>query len=264
MDLLSVIGYIGGTAVIIIGISMLAPLTQYWDPASVFITVGGTAGALLIAFPSYIAKNFLTLIKLTIFPQKYDPVSTISTLVTFAEKARKEGLLSLEDEVEELDDEFMKSGLRLVVDGSDAEVIKSVLTTRLNTLEQRHQDNIDFFSMGGSLAPAFGMIGTLIGLINMLLHLDNPEMLGPSMGTALITTLYGAILANLYFNPIAKKLEKRHNEEVLIREIMIEGILSIQKGDSPRILEDKLMAFLPPKVKEELEERRREGVTAGF
>lgn len=254
MDLTVLIGIIGGAIVLMIGISLTGTLFQYWDPASVFITVGGTTASVITSLTFKQMKDLVKIMRILLFPPKYDPVGTIYTLVSFAEKARRDGLLALEDDVEELDDIFLKEGLRLVVDGTDPEVVKAVMTTGLAYIEERHDQGRKIFEDAALFSPAYGMIGTLIGLINMLLHLDNPEILGPSMGTALITTMYGAILAYLVFYPIANKLYIRNKEEILLREIQIEGTLSIQRGDNPRILREKLAAFLPPSIRKRLEE----------
>jgi chemotaxis protein MotA len=175
-------------------------------------------------------------------------------LVDFAEKARREGLLSLEQDVMEIDDSFLQRGIQLVVDGTDPELVRNILETKLTFLEERHQKGQDIFSSMGQLSPAFGMIGTLIGLIQMLTNLESPDSLGPGMATALITTFYGIIFANLFFIPITGKLKMRSEEEILMKEVMIEGILSIQAGENPRIVKEKLSAFLAKEKQEGIPE----------
>jgi chemotaxis protein MotA len=179
-------------------------------------------------------------------------------IVTFSEKARREGLLALEDDLDELEDEFLRKGIQLVVDGTDPEIIRNIMETELNHMQSRHLDGIKIFEDWGALAPAFGMIGTLIGLIIMLANIEDKSAIGPGMSTALITTLYGAILGNLVFIPIANKLSWVNNQEVLLREIMIEGTLSIQSGDNPRIVKEKLISFLPPEIRAQVEEEAGE------
>ena len=152
----------------------------------------------------------------------------------------------MEDDLEEVEDDFMRKGIQLVVDGTDPDIIKNVLYNDLNQLQTRHSVGITLFDSWGKIAPAFGMIGTLAGLVSMLANMEDQASIGPNMSLALITTMYGAIFANLVFIPIKLKLEDRDNAETLVREIMIEGILSIQSGDNPRILEEKLLSFLPP------------------
>ncbi|MFQ3621645.1 MAG: MotA/TolQ/ExbB proton channel family protein, partial [Spirochaetales bacterium] len=175
-------------------------------------------------------------------------------VVEFSERARREGLLALEDNLQELDDEFMRKGIQLVVDGTDPEIIKSILYNELNQIQERHATAIKVFEDWGKLAPAFGMIGTLIGLVAMLAKLEDKSSIGSGMAVALITTLYGAILANLILIPIGTKLVDRDKTETLTKEIIIEGILSIQSGDNPRILLEKLIAFLPPAQRESLKQ----------
>ncbi len=173
-------------------------------------------------------------------------------LVNFSEKARREGLLALEDDVDEIDDEFLKKGIQLVVDGTDPELVRNILNAELTALDQRHFEGKDLYEQWGFLTPAFGLIGTLIGLIVMLSRLEDKSSIGAGMSVALLTSLYGAILANLMFLPMAKKLEMSNNEELLMKEIMIEGILSIQSGDNPRIVKDKLASYLAPDLREGL------------
>jgi chemotaxis protein MotA len=191
-------------------------------------------------------------VNITLREPSYPLEQTISSLISFSERARREGLLVLEDEVEDVQDEFLKNGIQLVVDGTDPEIIKTVLFNDVAQLEQRHEAGAKLFGDWGLLAPAFGMIGTLAGLIAMLTNLDDPDAIGSGMALALITTMYGSILANLILIPIKNKLTDRHNDEMLLREIMIEGILSIQAGDNPNILKYKLVSFLDPNRRREM------------
>jgi len=257
MDIATVIGLTGGFLVVsVLGIFATggSPL-QFLDLASVFITIGGTFAASLTSNP---LSRFLRIGKLigkalTNPPQRANEV--ILTLVSFSEKARREGLLALEDDLDELDDEFLRKGLQLVVDGTDPELVKTILYADTDAMEQRHNAGIKVFDDLGTLAPAFGMIGTLIGLILALkAGIEDREGLVRNVATALITTYYGAILANLFFIPISNKLTDRHNEEMLLREIMINGILAILSGDNPRIVKDRLVSFLSPSVRAEISE----------
>jgi chemotaxis protein MotA len=163
-----------------------------------------------------------------------------------SEKARREGLLALEEELEDLDDEYMKKGLRLVVDGTDAEVIRNLMENELSQIQNRHAAKISAVNMWAGLAPGLGMLGTVIGLIGMLKNLEDKSTVGPNMAVALITTLYGSIMANLVFIPVAGKLKSKDDAETLIKEMQIEGVLSIQAGDNPRILAMKLLSYLEP------------------
>jgi len=211
------------------------------------IVIFGSFGGVMASNPLSRAFSFFKYLNLVLrVPVFQNKMELINQLVQFSDSARKEGLLSLDDSLNEIEDDFLKSGLRLVVDGTDPDVIKRILYTNLDQIENRHYDGIDFFQRWAKLAPAFGMIGTLLGLIGMLTNLEDTASIGPNMAVALITTLYGSILANLVLSPIQFKLEDRHKEEMQIKEIMIQGILSIQSGDNPRILEDKLLTFLPP------------------
>ena len=167
----------------------------------------------------------------------------ITTLVAFSEKARREGLLALEDDLDEGEDEFMRKGIQLVVDGTDPDIIKNILYTELNQVQARHSSNIKVIDDWSKLAPAFGMIGTLTGLIAMLANMEDSSAIGAGMAQALITTMYGSLMANLVLIPFKNKLVDLDDGETLVKELIIEGILSIQSGDNPRILEEKLIAF---------------------
>jgi chemotaxis protein MotA len=176
----------------------------------------------------------------------YDEKGIITKLMAMSEKARREGLLALEEELEDLEDEFMKKGLRLVVDGTDAEIIRTLMETELNQLQGRHAGKISAVNMWGTLAPGLGMLGTVIGLIGMLKNLEDKSALGPNMAVALITTLYGSMMANLLLIPMSGKLKNQDGAETKVKEMQIEGVLSIQAGDNPRILAMKLLSYLDP------------------
>ena len=218
----------------------------YWDPPSFALVVGCTIMGYITSTPIPKLKLIFLVGKAAFREKKLDLVGVIPLLVSFAEKARREGLLALEDDIESLDDAFLKRGIQLVVDGTDPELVKTIMNTQMSYIEDRHTFGRGIFELIASLAPAFGMIGTLIGLVAMLKNMDDPSMIGPSMATALITTLYGAIIANIFCNPIAGKLSAKSGEEILLKKIMLEGMLAIQAGDNPRIVDEKLKAFLPP------------------
>jgi chemotaxis protein MotA len=251
MDLGTIIGLILGVVALTFGIMVSgANPFLYVDLPSVLITIGGSLAAVLVSNPIGRVIGAVGIFGNTLNVPHYEEERIISRLVTFSEKARREGLLALEDDLEEVEDEFLRKGIQLVVDGTDPEVIKSVLNTELNKIQERHGVGIKFFDDWGKLAPAFGMIGTLIGLIAMLGNIEDKSAIGSGMSVALLTTLYGAFLANLVFIPVRNKLSDRDISETLVKEIMIEGILSIQSGDNPRILEEKLLTFLPPSRRE--------------
>lgn len=247
MDLASIGGYVLGIGLILWGILFGGnALGLYWDAPSLIIVIGGSFAGMVAMSPisriTALGKLFGVFMNL----QVYNKEEIISQLVAFSESARKEGLLSLDDALNDVEDDFLRGGMRLVVDGSDPDVIKSVLYSDLDKIEARHKKGHDFFANWGTLGPAFGMIGTLIGLIGMMANLEDISSVGKNMGVALITTFYGSIFANLIIIPIEKKLVDKHQDEMLVKEIMVEGILSIQAGDNPRILEQKLYTFLAP------------------
>ena len=243
MDLATIIGVIAGMSAIVISIMLGGTLDAFIDIPSVFIVIGGTIAATLINYPLHDVMSVLKVVKNAFLHKVLSPSEAIQNLVHFAEIARREGILSLESESESIDDQFMKKGVQLAVDGTAPELIRSIMETELSYLEDRHKLGQGIFEAMGTFSPAFGMIGTLIGLINMLKTLDDPTQIGAGMAIALITTFYGAVL----FLPIAGKLKTRSERESMLKEIIIEGIMSIQSGDNPRVVEEKLKAFLAPK-----------------
>jgi len=261
MDLATLGGLAVGFFVIVVAIVIaggVGGLFSFISVSSVFITVGGSFAAILISNTLPKALGLMRIVMNAVRTKPMEAGRIISMIVTFSEKARREGLLALEDDLDELEDDFLRKGIQLVVDGTDPEIIRNIMETELNNMQVRHQEGIKIFEDWGILAPAFGMIGTLIGLILMLSNIEDKSAIGPGMSMALITTLYGAVLANLVFIPIANKLTYVNNQEVLIREIMIEGTLSIQSGDNPRIVKEKLISFLPPEVRAQVEEETGE------
>ncbi|KGE73531.1 motility protein A [Spirochaeta lutea] len=251
MDLGTVVGMIVGFGMVVFGIfTGGVGIGYYIDPGSVLIVVGGSIGSMLISAPLSRTLGLGRYFGILLNTPNYQEAKVINDLVAFAERARREGLLALEDNLEEVEDEFMRKGIQLVVDGTDPEIIKNILYTELNQIDERHQDGIEYFGNWGSLAPAFGMIGTLIGLIAMLANLEDQAGIAQGMATALITTLYGSMMANIFLLPFRNKLTDRNKYEMRQKEIVIEGILSIQSGDNPRILLEKLLSFLPPGERE--------------
>ena len=248
MDL-ATIGGIGIGLVLIVSTFVLSGnnLGLILNAPSLVVVIVGSFMAVMAASPLSRALGFTRYLSIAFnVPRFQNKMELIRQLVQFSDNARKEGLLSLDDSLNEVEDDFLRQGLRLVVDGTDPDVIKRILYTNLNQIEARHEDGIGFFQAWAKVAPAFGMIGTLLGLIGMMANLEDTSSVGPNMAVALVTTLYGSVFANLVLVPIQLKLEDRHKEEMQIKEIMVQGILSIQSGDNPRILEDKLLTFLPP------------------
>lgn len=261
MDIATILGLILGAFFTIYGILLSGELSSYYDFPSIIITIGGTLASTILSYPM---KSFINLGKVLkqAFVSKDKPASEIiEEIIMLANIARKEGLLALEEYAEKIDDDFLKKGIMLIVDGTDPELVRNILETELNFLEERHAQGQGILETMASFAPAFGMIGTLIGLINMLRILDNPSAIGPQMSVALVTTFYGSVLANVIFLPLAKKLKVRSQSEVLVKELMIEGLLSIQAGENPRIIEEKLKTFIPPEQRTAIKKQvEREGI----
>ncbi|RJX27860.1 MAG: motility protein A [Dethiobacter sp.] len=253
MDMLTVLGIISGIVLVLGAIISKGSLGIFYDPASLMITIGGSFSALLIRFQFEQIRMVFNITKNAFFAEVASIGDIISEFVRLGQKARREGLLSLEDDIEEMKDPFIQKGLQMVVDGFGPELIKDIMYIELDSLENRHKLGQELFKFWGVLAPSFGMIGTLIGLILMLVNLHDVAAIGPGMAVALLTTFYGALLANLVFIPIAGKLAMRSEAEIAVKEAVIEGVLSIQAGTNPRILQEKLKAFISPKEKETLE-----------
>jgi len=252
MDLATLIGITSGVILVVFAISSRGPLKLFINYPSMLIVLGGTLAATLINYPLSDMLRVLGVVRKAFFHKAPDPRDTIKTLVRFAELARREGILALEGQLEKIEDDFLKLGIQLAVDGTEPEMMRTILGTELASLQERHDIGQGIFTSMGTYAPAFGMIGTLIGLVLMLSTMEDPSMIGPAMAVALITTFYGALLANLVFLPIAGKLKTRSKQEVLIKELIMEGVLSIQSGDNPRVVEQKLMSFIAPKLRKEL------------
>lgn len=217
---------------------------SFMDISSIFIVIGGLAASLLINFKLDQIKLTGKILKEAFHQNDQGLPELIKLFIKLSEQARREGLLALENHLEEVDDEFIRKGILLAIDGIEPEVINDILNAEITAMEERHYRGRAIIEKSGEYAPAWGMIGTLVGLVLMLNTLDDPTTLGPSMAVALLTTLYGTVLANLVFEPMAAKLENKTDEEVFIKQIIIEGVIGVQSGQNPRILEEKLSAFL--------------------
>lgn len=246
VDIGTIIGL--GVALLSVGLAIVLggdPLALINIP-SLVVVVGGTIGAVVCAFPLARVLKAHTVILKTIFNDTSDVEEVIRDLVKFAEIARREGILSLENHMGDMKEEFVIRGIKMAVDGTDPELIRVIMETELEGLMDRHMSGKMILDQFGKYAPAFGMIGTLMGLIFMLGSMSDPSAIGPSMAVALITTLYGAIIANVFAGPIADKLYANDQQEVLLKTVIIAGVMSIQSGDNPRVVESKLLTYLPP------------------
>ena len=247
MDLATVIGIVGVLSLIIAAMAMGAGIGPYIDGQSILIVVLGSFMTLFAAnkmeMMTKFAKVFMIAIKPTYQP---DYEELIKKLVDYATRARKDGILSLEQTALNEEDEFLKKGLSMAVDGNEPDTIRELLEIELEQMEQRHKKMASIFDSWAAFAGALGMIGTLVGLVAMLLNMSDPSAIGPAMAVALLTTLYGAMIGNIFGLPIANKLALRSADEALAKTMIIEGIMSIQAGDNPRTLEAKLLSFLPP------------------
>ena len=253
MDISSIAGLLIGVFFLLLGIVGTElnweNMRIFISPASAFITFGGTMAAFFISIPlSSIASAWRVVVR-AFYYRLEDPTTIIERMVRYAEIARRDGILALDGVTAPEDDEFLVRGIQLAVDGTAPELIEDILSTDLEKLAARHAGGKRVFDVLAKYAPAWGMIGTLLGLILMLKALDDPSKIGPGMAIALITTLYGAVAANFVFGPVAGKLAERSEEELLHKEIIMRGVMSIQSGDNPRIVRQKLKIFLPPKVR---------------
>lgn len=252
MDIASILGLVMCFAFMILGIVSgdqgPSALSNFVDRTSIFVTFGGSFMCCLImtdSLPQYLSglKSFALILK----KKTTNEVEVIKQIIELSNVSRKEGLLALEEAASNIDDEFLKKGLLLIVDGTDPELVRSIMETEQIAVEERHKTVIGFWENLASMGPAWGMIGTLIGLINMLKRLSDISTVGPNMAVALVTTFYGSVLANWIATPCATKLKVNNAKEITVRNIMVEGLLSIQAGENPRVIEEKLKSFLAPK-----------------
>lgn len=260
-DLLTPIGITIGFAMVMFGIMANAGFggfTSFIQVSSIFIVLGGLVAALLVNFNMSEVKLTFRVTKEAFKTNDLNLPQLIALFVKLSERARREGLLALEAELEEVEDPFIKKGILLAVDGIEPEVINDIMKAEIVAVEERHQRGRAIIEKAGEYAPAWGMIGTLIGLVLMLQSLSNPETLGPQMAVALLTTFYGTLLANLVFIPMAGKLENKTYHEIFIKQVIIEGVIGVQSGQNPRILEEKLGAFLSDNDKVVDEEEQEE------
>ncbi|MCR5626021.1 MAG: motility protein A [Lachnospiraceae bacterium] len=250
MDLASLIGIVACLGLLfygIVGSNGMSAIFSFLDRDSAVITFGG---ALMATMASTTIGGFVTGLKtftLVFKPFKIQPAEMIKQIIELSNVARREGLLSLEEAAGNIEDAFLKKGIMLVVDGTDPELVRSIMEAEMDAIEGRHKDNMAFWDGLGAMGPAWGMLGTLIGLINMLKNLSDPTSIGPSMAVALVTTFYGSLLANWICTPVSTKLKGLNAVEMMVKGIEVEGLLSIQAGENPRVIEEKLKSYLTPK-----------------
>lgn len=255
MDIATIIGIVSGIGFVLATILMGSGLGLFINIPSVLIVVGGTVAATLIAYP---LNEFLKVIGMAIkvFMFKIEsPDELVKQLVDISNKARKGGLLSIEGDVKNTKDPYLASALQMTVDGVKTSDIADIMQKKMTKIKKEHKIGWSIFGSMGTYAPAFGMVGTLIGLVQMLANLDDPSTIGPKMAVAMITTFYGAVLANLFFIPMADKLKLRSEEEMTNMKLLYEGVVSIREGEHPRMLEDKMNVYLSETKKEEEEEK---------
>ncbi len=249
MDVATIIGILSGLGLILYTIISGGNLEIFIHIPSMMIVGGGSMAAILVNFPLKEVISVLGIVKKAFMSDEIDATNIIDLFINLAMKSRRDGILAIDKELHKIDDDFMRIGLEMAVDGAEPESIKNVMEVELNYLIERHKKGQQIFLSLGTFSPAFGMIGTLMGLIAMLRTLDDPSNIGAGMAVALITTFYGSVLANLLFLPIAGKLKNRSDHEITIKEMMIDGVLAIQYGEHPKNISRKLLNFIPPKTR---------------
>ena len=258
MDLTTILGLVLGFGLMAMAILATGePLKTFSEPSSYVIVFGGAFAAFLLTFPLLRVLRFASVIKQVFSNAKQSPETLIREMVRYAEIARRDGILALDNLTDRMNDPFIIRGVRMAVDGAEPQLIREILDAELDSLAERHRQGKQLLDNLAKYTPAFGMIGTLIGLVIMLNHMDDPARIGPGMAVALLTTFYGAVAAYAVFGPMADKLAIRSREEILMKEIIIRGVMAIQSGDNPRIVEQKLNTFLPARLRTERESRLR-------
>jgi chemotaxis protein MotA len=261
MDVATISGVIIGLGMIILAILMkegMKGVGNFINLEAIMIVIGGTAAALLVHFPLSRVIGIFKVLRKILTAKEEDTSLIITTLVEFAQRARREGFLSLENDVKNIENDFLKRSVQLVVDGQDRDFIKTMLETELGFIRERHKVGQEIFTALGTYCPALGIIGTILGMILMLRTLDDPSKVGGAMAVALVTAFYGLSGGYLLFYPMAGKLKRRSEEELLVKEIIIRGVLLLQAGASPRIIESNLQAYLEPAKRAELIANKRE------
>ena len=252
MDFSSAGGYVACFGLVLGAIFLGgAGIGAYIDPPSVLIVCGGTVGSVFIGYPVSDVMNGMKAMKVVFMPTEPKPKETVKQLEELSQRARREGLLSLEEAAEAAEDDFLKRGLQMMVDGHEPSAIESVLFGEIDKIESRHKTSIGIWDAVGAYAPGMGLIGTLVGLVQMLQNMSDPSSIGPAMAVALLTTFYGALLANIIGIPTANKLKQRSAQEIAHKELIAQGLISILGGENPRFMVERLNATLPPSLREE-------------
>lgn len=249
MDLGFLFGILGTWIIVMWAVLSGGDVGFFINAPSIILVVGGTLTILIFSIPISEAKRVFGVARKAVFPEDNRVEQLIQDLVSYAEIARRDGILSLENLTKDMKDEFIVRGIQMAVDGTDPELIDQILTSELDNTAGRHERAKAILDTMGKYAPAMGMIGTLIGLVIMLQNMSDPSKIGPGMAVAILTTLYGALLANTVFGPMSDRLARRSGEEMLYKSIIVKGVMAIQSGDNPRIVEQKLRTFLPPSAR---------------
>lgn len=247
MDLGTLLGIVSGFGLVIIAMSLGGGFGAFVNAPSLMIVCGGTMGATLINYPISDILRVIKVAKNAFFSEKIKTKKIIETLIEMSKISRRDGILGLEKTLKDIKDPFFVKGMTLMIDGIEPTKLSELLDTEVEYIEERHRLGAEIFMTMGNFAPAMGMVGTLIGLVKMLMDMSDPSSIGPSMAVALLTTFYGVILANLVFLPISGKLKTRSAQELATKQLVMSGILSVQSGDNPRMLEQKLHSFVSPK-----------------
>lgn len=249
MDLGLLFGFIGTWILVSWSLMSSGPLHIYLNWPSVILVFGGSIAIIFFAYPVGYVKKIFAIVKKGLFYDSKRIDQLIEDMVSFAEIARRDGILSLENTAKDIEDPFIVRGIQMAVDGTDPELIEQIMSTELDNLVGRHEVGKAMLDSVGKYAPAFGMIGTLVGLVAMLANMKDPSSIGSGLAVALLTTLYGALIANAAALPLSDRLARRSSEEVLYKTIIIKGVMAIQSGDNPRVVEQKLRTFLPPSAR---------------
>jgi len=250
MDKATLIGLVLGIGAILIGQALeggnIGSIMQF---TAAFIVLGGTFGAVFVSFPFDVVMGAFKDIKITLKEPPHNPFGVISQITGYANKARKEGILSLEKEIKNVEDPFLKKALTMAVDGIEPHALREAMETELGYLEEHGKMSSKVFKAAGGYAPTIGILGAVLGLIHVMENLNDPSKLGAGIAVAFVATVYGVGSANLLFLPLASKLELRHRHEMILKEMILEGVVSVSTGENPRLIEEKLKAFLTEKQK---------------